>query len=245
VQTAINIAFAAHILDPGMTQVVLDDDSTPALLARIDSALGSLTSIAREIKREHRGQTTNMLSSANLDNNDSNSENDLLFKPIEAESGARARLLHSQEAWEKTSEEVRSTIALGVALIISGRSLKALLAEESGSLETEVKLLELTSACSVVLGCRVSPKQKALVVRMVERLPKVKDRQQPVTLAIGDGANDVAMIREARVGVGIGGHEGMQAVNSSDFAIARFRFLQNLLLVHGRWNYQRNAILIN
>jgi P-type E1-E2 ATPase len=45
------------------------------------------------------------------------------------------------------------------------------------------------------------------------------------TLAIGDGANDVAMIQEAHIGVGIRGEEGTQAVNSADYAIGQFRFL--------------------
>jgi magnesium-transporting ATPase (P-type) len=65
-----------------------------------------------------------------------------------------------------------------------------------------------------------------------------------VSLAIGDGANDVAMIQEAKVGVGISGKEGLQAVNSADFSIAQFRFLQRLLFVHGRWSYRRNATLL-
>jgi magnesium-transporting ATPase (P-type) len=43
------------------------------------------------------------------------------------------------------------------------------------------------------------------------------------------------------VGIGISGNEGQQAVNSSDFAIAQFRFLKRLLLVHGRWNYRRHS----
>jgi P-type E1-E2 ATPase len=63
-------------------------------------------------------------------------------------------------------------------------------------------------------------------------------------LAIGDGANDVAMIQEARVGVGISGKEGLQAANSADFSIAQFRFLVRLLMVHGRWSYLRQADLI-
>ena len=60
-----------------------------------------------------------------------------------------------------------------------------------------------------------------------------------MTLAIGDGANDVPMIQEAQVGVGIAGREGRQAVNNSDFAIGQFKYLQQLLFVHGRWNYRR------
>mmetsp|Transcript_33598 Transcript_33598/g.41299 ORF Transcript_33598/g.41299 Transcript_33598/m.41299 type:complete len:103 (-) Transcript_33598:1792-2100(-) len=74
--------------------------------------------------------------------------------------------------------------------------------------------------------------------------PRIKDKESPVTLAIGDGANDVPMIQEARVGVGISGNEGLQAANSADFSIAQFRFLKKLLLVHGRWNYRRNSNLV-
>lgn len=44
-------------------------------------------------------------------------------------------------------------------------------------------------------------------------------------LAIGDGANDVAMIQSANIGVGIMGKEGRQAVNNSDYAIGQFRFV--------------------
>lgn len=74
--------------------------------------------------------------------------------------------------------------------------------------------LEITDSVDVVLACRVSPKQKADIVMLVrERFPK------KVTLSIGDGANDVAMILKAHVGVGILGKEGMQAARSADFAI--------------------------
>lgn len=67
----------------------------------------------------------------------------------------------------------------------------------------------------------------------------VRKGAQKITLSIGDGANDVSMIQAAHVGIGISGMEGMQAVMASDFAIAQFRFLTDLLLVHGRWSYLR------
>jgi phospholipid-transporting ATPase len=95
-----------------------------------------------------------------------------------------------------------------------------------------------------VIACRVSPKQKAEIVKLVKSADPVQRHQSPLTLAIGDGANDVSMIQEAHVGVGISGNEGMQAVRSADYAIAQFRFLQRLLLVHGRWNYKRIALVI-
>jgi phospholipid-translocating ATPase len=69
----------------------------------------------------------------------------------------------------------------------------------------------------------------------------VKKGLDVMTLSIGDGANDVAMIQEADVGVGIAGEEGRQAVMCSDYAIGQFRFLSRLVLVHGRWSYRRLA----
>ncbi|XP_027008475.2 phospholipid-transporting ATPase IC isoform X1 [Tachysurus fulvidraco] len=93
--------------------------------------------------------------------------------------------------------------------------------------------VDMACECSAVICCRVTPKQKANVVSLVKRYKKA------VTLSIGDGANDVNMIKTADIGVGISGQEGMQAVMSSDFALAQFRYLQRLLLVHGRWSYIR------
>ena len=94
--------------------------------------------------------------------------------------------------------------------------------------------LELCILVDSVILCRASPSQKALLVRSIRHQIK-----HTVTLAIGDGANDIAMIQEANVGIGITGREGLQAARSSDYSIAQFRFLLKLLLVHGRWNYVR------
>lgn len=80
--------------------------------------------------------------------------------------------------------------------------------------------------------------QKALVVKLVKRHLK------SLLLAIGDGANDVSMIQAAHVGVGISGMEGLQAARSADVAIAQFRFLRKLLLVHGAWSYSRISRVI-
>jgi phospholipid-translocating ATPase len=94
--------------------------------------------------------------------------------------------------------------------------------------------LDLAVEVDSVICCRASPSQKASMVSAVRK--KVKNS---VTLAIGDGANDIAMIQEAHVGIGITGREGLQAARSSDYSIAQFRFLLKLLLVHGRWFYVR------
>uniref|UniRef100_A0A674P0N0 Phospholipid-transporting ATPase n=1 Tax=Takifugu rubripes TaxID=31033 RepID=A0A674P0N0_TAKRU len=97
----------------------------------------------------------------------------------------------------------------------------------------ELEFLKTACMCKAVICCRVTPLQKAQVVELVKKYKKA------VTLAIGDGANDVSMIKAAHIGVGISGQEGMQAVLSSDYSFAQFCFLQRLLLVHGRWSYLR------
>lgn len=120
---------------------------------------------------------------------------------------------------------------LNLALVIDGASLQHILSDVSN-----MKLFSMLSClCHSVICCRVSPLQKAEVVKLVKNHFAFK----PMTLAIGDGANDVSMIQVAHVGIGICGKEGLQAVNSSDYAIARFSYLQTLLFLHGRWNYQR------
>ncbi|XP_067374937.1 probable phospholipid-transporting ATPase IA isoform X4 [Channa argus] len=116
------------------------------------------------------------------------------------------------------------------ALIIDGKTLKYAL-----TFGVRQSFLDLALSCKAVICCRVSPLQKSEVVEMVKKQVKV------ITLAIGDGANDVGMIQTAHVGVGISGNEGLQAANSSDYSIAQFKYLKNLLLVHGAWNYNRVA----
>ena len=99
--------------------------------------------------------------------------------------------------------------------------------------DIEHDLLKVALKCRAVICCRVTPLQKAQVVQLVKRT------QAAVTLSIGDGANDVSMIKEAHIGVGISGEEGTQAVLASDYSIAQFKHLERLLLVHGRWSYFR------
>ncbi|KDQ19994.1 hypothetical protein BOTBODRAFT_125521 [Botryobasidium botryosum FD-172 SS1] len=120
-----------------------------------------------------------------------------------------------------------------MALVIDGKSLTYALEKELSK-----DFLELAILCKAVICCRVSPLQKALVVKLVKKNSKA------LLLAIGDGANDVSMIQAAHVGVGISGVEGLQAARSADIAISQFRFLKKLLLVHGAWSYQRLSKLI-
>lgn len=122
----------------------------------------------------------------------------------------------------------------GFGVVIDGDALKIALEDD----DAKRKFLLLCKQCKAVLCCRVSPAQKAAVVKLV------KDTLDVMTLAIGDGSNDVAMIQSADVGVGIVGEEGRQAAMSSDYAFGQFRFLTRLLLTHGRWSYKRFSEMV-
>ncbi|XP_046608666.1 probable phospholipid-transporting ATPase IM isoform X4 [Neodiprion virginianus] len=125
-------------------------------------------------------------------------------------------------------EELDQAENSGFAIVINGHSLVHALHPQ-----LEQLFLDVSKHCKSVICCRVTPLQKAMVVELIKKSKKA------VTLAIGDGANDVSMIKAAHIGVGISGQEGMQAVLASDYSIGQFRFLERLLLVHGRWSYYR------
>ncbi|PGG95541.1 hypothetical protein AJ79_09996 [Helicocarpus griseus UAMH5409] len=130
---------------------------------------------------------------------------------------------------ETTTNITRGDTAHSV-VVVDGQTLSVI---EADTLLQE-RFFDLAILVDSVICCRASPKQKAFLVKSIRKRVK-----KSITLAIGDGANDIAMIQEAHVGIGITGKEGLQAARISDYSIAQFRFLLKLLLVHGRWNYIR------
>uniref|UniRef100_A0A8D1H9Z6 Phospholipid-transporting ATPase n=1 Tax=Sus scrofa TaxID=9823 RepID=A0A8D1H9Z6_PIG len=128
--------------------------------------------------------------------------------------------------WTQDFPPISSSICLKYecSLVLQAHALE-------GNLQLD--LLRTACMCKGVICCRMTPLQKAQVVELVKRYKKV------VTLAIGDGANDVSMIKAAHIGVGISGQEGMQAMLNSDYAFSQFHYLQRLLFIHGRWSYNR------
>lgn len=121
------------------------------------------------------------------------------------------------------------------ALVIDGEAIEMVMTDK----DCKLAMLLFTQLCHSVVGCRCAPSQKAQLVELVRF-----NVQGAITLAIGDGANDVAMIQAAHCGVGISGQEGLQAANSADFSIAQFRFLVEMLLIHGRNNYRRMSTMV-
>ncbi|OWJ99357.1 ATP11C, partial [Cervus elaphus hippelaphus] len=126
-------------------------------------------------------------------------------------------------------------------LIIDGSTLSLILnsSQDSGSNNYKSIFLQICMKCTAVLCCRMAPLQKAQIVRMVKNL-----KGSPITLSIGDGANDVSMILESHVGIGIKGKEGRQASRNSDYSVPKFKHLKKLLLAHGHLYYVRIAHLV-
>uniref|UniRef100_A0A8C8AB40 Phospholipid-transporting ATPase n=1 Tax=Otus sunia TaxID=257818 RepID=A0A8C8AB40_9STRI len=133
------------------------------------------------------------------------------------------------------------TLSQEYGLIIDGSTLSLILnpSQDSSSSNYKNIFLQICLKCTAVLCCRMAPLQKAQIVRMVKNT-----KGSPITLSVGDGANDVSMILEAHVGIGIKGKEGRQASRNSDYAVPKFKHLRKLLLAHGHLYYVRIAHLV-
>ncbi|KAI9599809.1 hypothetical protein KEM48_006338 [Puccinia striiformis f. sp. tritici PST-130] len=210
-QTAIEIGYSCNLLKSTMEIMILSSDTEAGTRSQIEQGLEKLLSTAS-------GSATSTPPSNGSETPDRNNNDQ-----IDSKSSPTGRR-KSQAVFPATRPKD------GYAVVIDGDTLRYAL---DGSLKAN--FLALTIQCETVVCCRVSPAQKALTVKLV------KEGRNAMTLAIGDGANDVAMIQEAHIGVGIAGLEGAQASMSADYALGQFRFLTKLLLVHGRWCYIRIA----
>lgn len=159
---------------------------------------------------------------------------DMKLWTIKGSESSEEVLQRLKDTSKKLEEHDEGNDAQENALIIEGSALLHIFE----SSESKESFLDIAIRCKSVICCRVSPLQKALVVELVRKYHNV------VTLAVGDGANDVSMIQVANVGVGIAGKEGVQASMAADYAISQFRFLHKLLLVQGHWSYARISEMI-
>ncbi|XP_053678428.1 phospholipid-transporting ATPase IF [Anopheles nili] len=144
----------------------------------------------------------------------------------------------------QTPEQVQQHLDTLALEMFQRRDLPFSLLIDGGSLALALKEIpeqfrDLSGRCQAVLCCRLSPLQKSKVVELMKT-----SEGSPVTAAIGDGANDVSMIQEAHVGLGIVGREGRQAARCADYAFAKFCMLRKLLLVHGHYFSTRLAVLV-
>ncbi|XP_073834167.1 ATPase phospholipid transporting 8B isoform X2 [Musca autumnalis] len=243
-ETAINIGYSCQLLTDDLADVFIVDGST---MEEVEKQLRQFKESIRIVNRFRPppfNSTINLNLNGSHDNHDRSTaaavkmsqisppppppaisvvtfsaETNELYDNLEKGGSAARNALREDEVVEENT---------GFAIVINGHSLVHCL-----SPELESRFLDIASQCKAVICCRVTPLQKALVVELIKRA------KNAVTLAIGDGANDVSMIKAAHIGVGISGQEGLQAVLASDYSIAQFRYLQRLLLVHGRWSYYR------
>ncbi|KAH9539913.1 hypothetical protein CY35_15G081200 [Sphagnum magellanicum] len=236
-ETAISVGFSCSLLTRDMQQIVINENTRAGCQEAIINAkaMHGITSTWKE-RRFSFGRHNNSLggggsslTSKDISNGptiSSSAESTWCSTGSAATSAADKRMVGSWVAKQQRRDHP-------LALIIDGNSLVHALSEEM-----EQDLYELAIACRVVICCRVAPLQKAGIVSLVKR------KSKEMTLAVGDGANDVSMIQMADVGVAISGQEGRQAVMASDFAFGQFRFLRQLLFVHGHWNYQRLGYMV-
>ncbi|XP_069679898.1 phospholipid-transporting ATPase ID isoform X1 [Periplaneta americana] len=208
-ETAINIGYSCQLLTDEMADIFIVDGHT---YDDVETQLGKFRESVRSAGLGHGGVPTAAAASAPT------SVSIVTFRWDQ----------HSESEYQRGLSIEESDTSGGFAIVINGHSLVHALHPQMEKL-----FLEVSSQCKSVICCRVTPLQKAMVVELIKKSKKA------VTLAIGDGANDVSMIKAAHIGVGISGQEGMQAVLASDYSIAQFRFLERLLLVHGRWSYYR------
>ncbi|KAJ1721958.1 phospholipid transporting ATPase [Coemansia erecta] len=265
-ETAINIGYSCNLLTPSMQPVVVAADGADATRAQLERALldfadthadlsyaggggGRLAGVAarkpgawRRLLRRSAPVSAPAPARDGLKDGLKDGLRDPAFDGARRVALDKSKRPGLRGVWDDVrtrnipaerpaGPRLRRDVPL--ALVIDGAALKHALEPALAPL-----FLEVAVRCRSVLCCRVSPLQKALVVRLVKR------HLGTLCLAVGDGANDVSMIQEADVGIGISGEEGLQAVMASDYAIGQFRFLQRLLLVHGRWSYLRIASMV-
>eukprot|EP01138_Halocafeteria_seosinensis_P011049 gb/GECG01011285.1/.p1 GENE.gb/GECG01011285.1/~~gb/GECG01011285.1/.p1 ORF type:complete len:1420 (+),score=171.01 gb/GECG01011285.1/:1-4260(+) len=242
-ETASNIGYATYLLDETMYQVVAAGKQGEESARTVSET----ADILRRCLEEHPKQSNALCSDKAL--NIANLKEQLLggrFVPgYQQDMGLESNCLEHQRD--------QGLISGNFALILDDKAIDSLLGmhvdednvhrDPTSDFDIGRKraqdLLLVGASAKAVICCRTRPDQKAAIVQLV-RNGFCNFR----TLAIGDGANDVNMIRAAHVGVGISGKEGVQASNASDFSFGQFRFLQRLLLVHGQWNYRRMSMLV-
>ncbi|KAA8492510.1 putative phospholipid-transporting ATPase VD [Porphyridium purpureum] len=220
--TAINIGMGCGLMDESYEVTLINETDEDYTAAQIEKTLG-VWRARLLLHKEH-------VESDRVRRRDSNQKAESTTQHIKQQFFMDSDKVVERDAVIDPGKEGRNKFAL----VMDGHTLEFAAREH-----IQEKFVELGSLANTVVLCRVSPKQKAEVVEMVRQwMP------DSVTLAVGDGANDVGMIQAAHVGVGIRGKEGVEAVLASDFCIGQFRFLQRLMLVHGRWCYKRLIKLV-
>ena len=149
------------------------------------------------------------------------------------ENKTTLRLLRTKYLYP-TFEKKQKKIKCKCSIIIEGESITKCMEDN----ECKELFWEIIQKSRSLICCRASPMQKCEVVNFI------KNHTNDITLAIGDGGNDVNMIKSSHVGIGLFGKEGYQAAYSSDYAISQFKYLKQLIFITGRFCLKRNSYFI-
>ncbi|XP_013865152.1 phospholipid-transporting ATPase ID isoform X2 [Austrofundulus limnaeus] len=218
-ETAVNIGYSCKMLTDDMAEVfIISGHTVQSVRQELRSARDRMMELSRSRDGGKRGGMEGWAEACFMGNG---------FQQDQEGDVGGGKVFHSPPLPSPPSSFMDS-ISGEFGLVVNGHSLAHAL-----EADMEAEFVSTACACKAIICCRVTPLQKAQVVELI------KKHKKAVTLAIGDGANDVSMIKSAHIGVGISGQEGIQAVLASDYSFAQFRFLQRLLLVHGRWSYLR------
>lgn len=222
-ETAENIGYSSHLLDETMAVMHIQCESAAELHERLSKILSECSPPS-----PRDSKLGELLSGANRSRDDEDPNNNRGHHRRHSSTASEAVLASLTLRSLKHGEE------LEMAMVIDGASLSFVEGEE-----LEQLFLEVADLCKTVICARVTPIQKAMVVKLAHKYDHSN------TLAIGDGGNDVSMIQEAHIGIGIKGKEGSQAARASDYSMGEFQHLRRLLAVHGRFSYIRTAGVIN
>ncbi|KAM9966517.1 hypothetical protein ACTFIR_006735 [Dictyostelium discoideum] len=220
-ETAVNIGYSCRLFDPAMELIFVNTESSEECGLILDRYIALLPP-ENENEDVKDTQTYGQQQMQQGMNGATPGIMNMISNSLQSGSGNKTPII----------DIIIPTLAVEYGLVIDGHTLAFALNDH------KEKFLRLGRACKSVICCRTTPLQKALVVRVV------KQSEKKISLAIGDGANDVSMIQEAHVGIGIFGKEGTQAARASDYCIHQFSHLKRLLCVHGRYSYIRVSGLI-
>ncbi|CAF3737708.1 unnamed protein product [Rotaria sordida] len=230
IETAYNIGLSSRLLTNEMEIKMIEENSEELVAAKLEEIRNSMINKIEQLfyvdiddRNKRLDWKTWGIDVLKLDQ---------FRKPSHYEYNSTATMKSIQFSIENSpiynNEQDREPFQ-GFAILITGQALIYALSEN-----LKMKFLELGTMCKAVVCCRVTPIQKAQVVELVMQ------HEKKTTLAIGDGANDISMIQKAHIGIGISGQEGQQAALASDFSFGQFRYLERLLLIHGRLSYDLN-----
>lgn len=222
IDTAYSISLSCNLITPKMKTFIINGEKGDT----IEKLVTEFRYFVSTFKEDDSQPLIRAFSNAN-----DHSQYEAILRNFRSNSVLLRSFTQSYENDAKIVEKVNDNFSI----VIDSKAISNILANED-----QVKVfVSIALKAYAVVCCRISPLQKSEIVRVVNKLG-----DGVVSLSIGDGGNDVSMILEANIGVGIYGEEGMRAVQASDFALGEFKILRYLLLQSGRLNNYRISNMI-